>query len=128
MKKCCGVYFFFFCLSIFLKYRGEAYSSHHICTHDGRYPATTCYTMVYHCIHCSSIVCNVYHYCIHCSSIVYQFLLVERAVNPPRWECWQLSPLGVLFNLSFNLSLKIHSSMKIHHVNRAYFYQQIVRC
>ena len=29
---------------------------------------------------------------------------------------------------AFNSSITIHSSMKIHHVNRAYFAQQIVRC
>ena len=29
---------------------------------------------------------------------------------------------------ALNLSIKIHSSMKIHHVNRTYFDQQLVRC
>ena len=29
---------------------------------------------------------------------------------------------------AFNLSFKLYSSMKIHHVNRAYLAQEIVRC
>ena len=33
-----------------------------------------------------------------------------------------------VFRLTFNLSITIHSSMKIHHGNIAYFAQQIVLC
>ena len=53
--------------------------------------------------------------------VFFYYYKIELAI-----QLYLLTILTYVF--TFNLSITIHSSMKIHHKNRIYFAQHIIRC